>query len=147
MYPNPNDKLSYITEDTVYFFSHAYDPLNNWSAHRVRLWGELFSTVEHGFHFRKFSETAPEIAAQILEAPSPWAAMQIERTHREQRRKDWQAVKDDIMLELIMAKVEQNDDVRDCLVGTADLHIVENSPWDSYWGCGKDGKGKNRMGK
>jgi predicted NAD-dependent protein-ADP-ribosyltransferase YbiA (DUF1768 family) len=25
--------------------------------------------------------------------------------------------------------------------------IVENSPFDDYWGCGKDGSGQNKLGQ
>ena len=55
---------------------------NNWSAHAVEIWGRKFPTVEHAYHYRKFSGAAPKAAAAILDAPSPLAAMKIERTHR-----------------------------------------------------------------
>jgi ribA/ribD-fused uncharacterized protein len=147
LYPNSNLNLSHETDDTVYWFSHAFDPLNNWSANAVKIWGQTFPTVEHGFHYKKFNETAPEVAAEILAAPSPWAAMQIERNYKDKRRNDWQAVKIDIMTELVRAKVVQNDDVRECLLRTGNKAIVENSPWDSFWGIGAEGKGQNQMGK
>lgn len=82
MYPNSTKNLNYETDDAVYWFSTPFEPLNNWSAHAVKLWSKTFSTVEHGYHYRKFTETAPEVAEEILAAPSPWAAMQIERKHK-----------------------------------------------------------------
>lgn len=33
------------------------------------------------------------------------------------------------------------------LTKTGDRKIVENSPWDSFWGAGLDGKGMNTMGQ
>ncbi len=39
MYPSSDKNYSYETEDAVYFFSHAFNPLDNWSAHQVRVWG------------------------------------------------------------------------------------------------------------
>lgn len=147
MYPNTDLNLSYEDKESVYFFSHGLDPLNNWSAHAVRIWDKIFPSVEHGFHYRKFSETAPEIAVAILAAPSPWAAMQIERKNQDKRRKDWQAVKLGIMTELVQAKVAQNEDVKACLLKTDTKKIVENSPWDTFWGIGEDGLGQNHMGK
>lgn len=147
MYPDSNLALSYETDDTIYWFSNAFDPLNNWSAHAVKVWDTLFPTVEHGFHYRKFSETAPEVALEVLRAPSPWAAMQIERRHKDIRRKDWHDVKLSIMTELVKAKVAQNEDVRQCLLKTGQKKIVENSPWDNFWGIGEDGTGQNHMGK
>jgi ribA/ribD-fused uncharacterized protein len=32
-------------------------------------------------------------------------------------------------------------------LSTGDEEIVEDSPIDSYWGCGADGKGQNNLGK
>jgi ribA/ribD-fused uncharacterized protein len=147
MYPDSTLNLSYQTDNRVYWFSHAFDPLNNWSAHAVKYEGKQFPTVEHAFHHYKFIETAPKIAQQIVEAPSPWAAMQIERKYKDRRRADWQEVKVDLMLNLIRAKAVQNKDVAACLLATGDKHIVENSPWDDFWGCGKDGTGRNMMGE
>src|SRR5438105_4880288 len=93
MYPNDPTSLSYETDDAVYWFTHAFDPLNNWSAHAVELWGQKFPTVEHAYHYRKFIDERPRIAKAILAAPSPWAAMQIAKKHRPKRRKDWDEVK------------------------------------------------------
>lgn len=147
MYPDGNQNLNYETDDTVYFFTTAYEPLSNWSAHQIKVWGHTFPTAEHAFHYRKFSETAPELAAKIKNAVSPWAAMQIERANKSKRRSDWQEVKVSIMREIIQAKVDQNDDVKTCLLKTKNKRIVENSPWDDFWGIGPDGKGQNVLGK
>src|SRR5206468_3526335 len=113
----------------------------------VKIWGKRFPTAEHAFHYKKFSEHAPEIAEEIRKAPSPWAAMRIERKYRDRRRSDWAEVKEGIMLDIVRVKTSQNEDVRACLLATGDKKIVENSPWDSFWGCGEDGKGRNAMGK
>ena len=147
MYPKPNQKLSYETKDAIYFFSHAFDPINNWSAHAVKIWSKTFPTLEHAYHYRKYSDNNPEIAEEILSSPSPWAAMQVDRRHMDKRRDDWDQVKVAIMTELARAKVAQNQDVRECLLKTGKKQIIENSPWDDFWGCGAKGKGENRMGK
>lgn len=147
MYPASDKQLSQETKDTVYFFSHAYDPLNNWSAHIVEIWGNKFPTVEHAFHYRKFSDTYPEIAAKVLNASSPWAAMQAARKYKNEVRPDWHEVKIGIMTEINRAKFIQNEDALECLLKTGNKKIVENSPWNSFWGCGENGKGKNMMGK
>ncbi len=108
--------------------------------------GLNFPTVEHAYHYRKFSEDAPHVAKQIRRASSPLAAMQIERQHKAERRPDWQIVKVQIMEEIVRAKMHQNQDAQDCLLKTGAKTIKENSPWDSFWGIGQDGTGKNVMG-
>jgi ribA/ribD-fused uncharacterized protein len=146
MYPASNQQLNYESDDEVCFFSSAFDPLNNWSAHAVKIWNKTFPTLEHAYHYRKYAETYPSVAAKIIAAPSPWAAMQIDRAYRDKRRSDWHAVKVGIMTELLRAKVAQNDDVRACLLATGTKQIVENSPWDTFWGIGADRMGKNTLG-
>lgn len=147
MYPSSDLHLNYETDEAVYFFTVRYDPLSSWSPHRVELWGQEFMTVEHGYHWKKFCDTVPEVAAGVLEAPSPWAAMRFERAHKALRRADWHEVKVGFMRELMLAKLAQNEDVRECLRATRTKRIVENSPWDGFWGCGADGKGENTLGK
>jgi len=50
------------------------------------------------------------------------------------------------MRRALRAKFTQHPDLRTLLLGTGDEEIVENAPGDYYWGCGKDGSGKNRLG-
>lgn len=147
MYPDSGEQLTYETDTAVYWFSSAFDPLNNWSAHAVRIWGKTFPTAEHAYHWRKFSDGLPAVADEILAAPSPWAAMQVERTYRSERQHNWNDVKAAIMTEILRAKLAQNQDVRDCLIKTGTKQLIENSPWDSFWGVGKNGDGQNQMGK
>jgi ribA/ribD-fused uncharacterized protein len=147
MYPDSSKNLNYEPEDAVYWFVTPYQSLDNWSAHAVNIWGKIFPSSEHAYHYRKHSETAPSIALKILAAPSPWAAMKIDRQHASKRRKDWDNVKVDIMTEIVIAKVTQNEDVRIRLLKTGEKQIFENSPWDRFWGRGEDGTGQNNMGK
>lgn len=134
-------------ESTVYWFSSPYDALNNWSAHVVEAWGRKFFTLEHAYHFRKFNDSHSEIAEKIANANSPWAAMKLARKYADKIRPDWENVKVGIMKELVCLKHEQNEDVQDVLLRTGSRAIVENSPWDDFWGCGAEGTGRNVMGK
>lgn len=62
-------------------------------------------------------------------------------------RSDWEQVKDQVMYECCMAKFLQHPDLRAQLMATGDQELIEDSPIDWYWGCGKDGKGRNQLGK
>ena len=62
-------------------------------------------------------------------------------------RRDWEQVKDEIMQQGVLRKFETHADIREILLATGDELIVENSPIDYYWGCGKDGTGKNKLGQ
>ena len=147
MYPDSNLQLTYQTQDTVYFFTHAYDPLSNWSAHAVEIWGQIFPTVEHAFQWRKFSDLEPDTANAILFASSPWAAIQLNRTRGKGKLpENWSDVRTVIMEDILRAKATQHEDVRACLHRTGQRTIIENHPTDSFWGCGPKGDGCNTMG-
>jgi len=147
LYPPIDQIQSAINDDAAYYFTDAISVLNHWSPHAVEIWGRVFPTVEHAYHYRKFSETAPDLADQIAAAKSPSIAMRLAAKFKTSRRHDWDTVKVDIMTELDRAKAEQHQDFRDVLFATGDRELIESSPWDSFWGCGADGKGQNIAGK
>ncbi len=62
-------------------------------------------------------------------------------------RKDWDEVRIPFMKECLMAKFLQHKDLRDQLMSTANEELVEDSPVDFFWGCGKDDSGVNMLGK
>ncbi len=147
MYPTSSEGLNKETDEAVYFFTPAFHPLDNCSAHTVRLWGMTFSTVEHAFHWRKFFIAQPDVASAIFDAPSPHAAMEITHKHKAEVPSTWYDERVAVMEEILTAKAVQHDDVRDALRRTGTRTIIENSPVDSFWGAGADGKGENMVGK
>lgn len=62
-------------------------------------------------------------------------------------RPDWEDVKLDIMRKALEAKFTQIPDLKKLLKETGTRDLIENSPKDSYWGCGRDKKGQNMLGK
>lgn len=71
MYPDSSENLNKETKNAVYFFTPAFYPLDNFSAHTVRIWGITFPTAEHAFQWKKFSVSHSKIAKSILAASSP----------------------------------------------------------------------------
>ena len=131
----------------MYFFTPAFSPLENFSAHGVAIWEKIFPTVEHAFHWKKFSSVAPGIAAEILAARSPHAAKKIADANKAKIPADWINIRVEIMERILKAKAEQHEDVREALHRTGNRTIVENSPVDDFWGIGPNGKGENMVGK
>jgi ribA/ribD-fused uncharacterized protein len=62
-------------------------------------------------------------------------------------RPDWDQVKRQVMKECVMAKFLQHPDLRKQLMETGDEELIEDSPIDAWWGCGKDGTGQNVLGQ
>jgi len=62
-------------------------------------------------------------------------------------RSDWEAVKNGVMLNAIRIKFETHEKLKCLLLSTGKRLIVENAPMDSYWVCGPDGQGLNKLGQ
>lgn len=104
-----------------------------------------YPTVEHYFQAMKFPSD-PMWAEAIRVAPTPAKAKLLGQSREHPMRPDWDKVKETVMLEALREKFKQNPPVLETLKGTGSRPIVEASP-DPYWGEGRTGKGKNRLGK
>jgi ribA/ribD-fused uncharacterized protein len=62
-------------------------------------------------------------------------------------RSGWEQVKDDVMRNAVLQKFRTHADIQEILLTTREEVLVENSPIDYYWECGKDGSGKNKLGQ
>ncbi|OCR01959.1 Swarming motility protein ybiA [Oscillatoriales cyanobacterium USR001] len=131
---------------TIYFYSTRteYGCFSNFSAHGFELDGVYWPTSEHYFQAQKFAGT-PHVE-EIRQVKTPKDAAKMGRDRKRPLRKDWEQVKDDIMRKAVLCKFETHANIREILLSTNDEEIVENSPIDYYWGCGKDGSGKNKLG-
>ena len=74
-------------------------------------------------------------------------AVRMGRSRKRLLRKDWEAVKDSIMCEAVLAKFTQHADLWETLLATGGAKIVEHTENDNYRGDGGDGSGKNRLGQ
>ncbi|WP_449417329.1 NADAR family protein [Phormidium nigroviride] len=132
---------------TIYFYSTREEPygcFSNFSAHGFELDGAYWPTSEHYFQAQKFIGT-PHVE-QIRQVKTPKDAAKMGRDRKRPLRQDWEEVKDDIMRKAVLCKFDNHANIREVLLSTGDEEIVENSPIDYYWGCGKDGSGKNKLG-
>jgi len=147
MYPVSSEGLNKETKEAVYFFTTAFYPLDNFSAHAVQIWGQNFPTAEHAFQWKKFSIVRPDIAEKILTASSPHAVKQISDANKNEQPATWKDEKVSIMEEILKAKASQHEDVGEILKKTSNREIVENSPVDRFWGIGPNKDGQNIVGK
>jgi ribA/ribD-fused uncharacterized protein len=131
----------------IYFYSSSEEffEFSNFSKQGFTLKGKYWQTVEHYFQAQKFPGLPQE--ERIRTAPTPGKAKQLGRTRSISLRADWEKVKDDIMRDAVMAKFRAHDELKKLLLSTGNEKLVENAPKDSYWGCGRNGNGKNMLGK
>lgn len=131
----------------IYFYTAGgdYGGFSNFSRHGFELDGKYWKTSEHYFQAMKFEGT--EYEDKVREARSPKEAANLGRRRDFPLRKDWEAIKDDVMRRAVLKKFQTHDELSELLLATGDEDIVENAPSDYYWGCGADGSGKNMLGK
>ncbi len=56
-------------------------------------------------------------------------------------------MKDIVMKKAVLQKFMTHTELRELLLSTGDEEIIEATHDDYYWGCGKNGTGKNILGK
>lgn len=133
-------------DNQVFFYEQEFYVLSNFSAFAIEYKELIFPTLEHAYHWEKFPD-APTIQYYILNARSAHVAFQNAQENKHLRRKDWDSVKVNIMLDLLREKVKQHEYVKRKLLQTGNRTLVENSWRDDYWGWGPNKDGQNMLGK
>ena len=128
-----------------YSTSGEYGCFSNFSRHAIHLKGKRWPTTEHYFQAQKFAGEPDE--EEVRRANKPMLAAQMGRDRKRPLRRDWEKVKERVMLDALRAKFTQHEELKAVLLGTGDAVLVEHTANDSYWGDGGDGSGQNRLGQ
>ncbi|KAJ7528695.1 hypothetical protein O6H91_15G014500 [Diphasiastrum complanatum] len=139
---------------------NPYGAFSNFSPHPVSIpdaEGYLYTwrSTEHFYQAQKFEGVQDTIAQQCVQsiqaAESPEEAARLGRTLERQRRdlvrSNWESTKLTVMYEALLAKFSSYDYLRKLLLSTIGQVLIEASPHDYFWGCGRDGTGFNHLGK
>ena len=129
------------------FYPREFYVFDNFSSFAVDYCGRRWPTSEHAYQASHFFETAPKLAEAILEARSAHDAYKIAKANADKAPENWDEMKIDIMTEIVRAKCEQNSYVKEKLLDSGDLDIIEDSPKDNFWGWGKNHDGRNELGQ
>ena len=129
-----------------YRTDRPHGAFSNFSHHPVLMDGLWWPTVEHRFQAMKYPHDGDR-QGRIRLAPTPREAKRIAWEPGAERRADWEAVRDEIMLAAVRAKFVQNADARELLLSTANEELIEHTRNDAYWGDGRDGSGRNQLGR
>jgi hypothetical protein len=124
--------------------SLKYSEFSNFYAAPFVIDGQTWQTVEHYFQAVKFP--GDPLQEQIRTAKTPQQAKKLGRTRSPAFRADWETVKESVMEIALKAKFTQNQPLADLLKSTGNTELREKAFWDSYWGTGRNGRGRNRMG-
>ncbi|OWK40540.1 NADAR family protein [Fimbriiglobus ruber] len=135
------------TPAVINFYSTTgdYGCFSNFYRQPIFLKGKRWPTTEHYFQAQKFAGTEHEEKVRL--AKTPMICAQMGRDRKRPLRRDWEHVKEQVMLDALRAKFSQHEEMKAALLGTGDAKLVEHTANDDYWGDGGDGSGKNRLGQ
>jgi ribA/ribD-fused uncharacterized protein len=131
-------------------FQGAYEFLSNFSEYQVTIGGMVFPTAEHAFQCAKCIED--DDFWWVLGQDSPGRAKRAAGPKGLNGRKislrpDWDEAKIEVMRQIIKAKFEQNQEIREGLLETGSQKLIEGNTWnDRFWGR-VDGDGENWLGR
>ncbi len=163
--------VEFSMDGNVYFYDDKRHPNNfefgNYFPMGVEIDGHAYATAEHAYQARKFlwskgltgenAEIAQRVFNKILRADTADDARTIAENHKKFADKNWMEKCDGSseeknileMRKIVKDKFTRHEGLRDKLLATKDADLIEDSPYDSFWGIKQvDGKpGKNWLGK
>lgn len=121
-------------------FQREYFFLSNFYEAPLKYNGLIFPSAESAFQAMKCPERASEFCGI-----SPSDAKRLGRSVK--LRSDWNNVREQIMYEICFAKFSQNARLKQKLLATGEVLLVEGNHWhDTFWGvC--NGQGANKLGQ
>lgn len=105
--------------------------------------GIVYRSTEHAYQASKTLDV--EVRRRIADCPSPGAAKRAGRGLV--IRADWILIRRAVMRELVLLKFAGNRTLRQKLLDTGDVELIEGNAWgDTFWGACND-VGQNHLGK
>jgi ribA/ribD-fused uncharacterized protein len=149
----PRPKMAEIQDDLpeIHFYRASekpYGAFSNLYKRPIEFEGRVYPTAEHAYQAGKARKEA--VREWILSAPTPsLLAMAAHGLYTWDVAPDWSQNKFDRMRRVLRAKFTQHEDLRDLLLSTGDLRLVEVGRVDNevnrVWGEIR-GKGLNMLG-
>jgi ribA/ribD-fused uncharacterized protein len=125
--------------------SDTNEPLSSFSRFGFELEGVEWPSVEHYFQAMKFED--PAYREKIRAAQHPKQARRLGRTRFRKIRQDWSSLRRVVMTRAIYTRCRTHETIANALLASGDKHLVENSQYDYFWGCGRDRRGHNSYGQ
>lgn len=122
--------------------NEEYSFLSNFYLVEIYLDGRVWASVEHYYQAQKSKDF--EVQEKIRSAATAFKSKKLGRKIIPDS--DWKYNKVSVMIRALVAKFS-NIELQKKLLATGDQKIIENSPYDSYWGAGKENLGFNMLGR
>lgn len=130
----------------IYFYSafEKYGEFSNFSEHGITIQNEYYPTVEHYYQAQKFVD--PVYQKRIRTCKSPKKASELGKDKTQPLIEHWDKKKLEVMFTALMEKFSKQAQLKALLLSTDSILLIENSPYDNFWGIGRTGIGLNYLG-
>lgn len=111
--------------------------------------GIQYPSSEHYYQAMKFTKQ-PQLMKMIRDTKHPADSRKLAKQFQDKKWMDpdfFGQRQDRVMQKALRAKFTQHPYLYTMLIDTGDSELIEDSPYDAYWGIGKNGDGKNKLGK
>jgi len=107
--------------------------------------GITYASSEHYFQLQKLVGTKNEpLIRNFSMEQDVYKIYNFCRSNK--LRSDWEEVKLEIMERGVFEKFSTQEDLKELLLSTGNLPLVQVKPNDGFWSTGRDGDGKNALG-
>lgn len=115
--------------------------MSNFVPARVMFEGHFYSSTEHAYQAAKTLDETERLNIRLAKT----AGIAKSMGGKVKLREDWEEIKDEVMLDLLIQKFAQ-EPFKSQLLLTKRAYLEETNHWgDTYWGvC--NGVGKNKLG-
>lgn len=154
--------LNVPTDKCIRFYDKNepyYEFTNFTDGYPITIDGETWDTVEQYYQamkfngnpqyqriIREFKTNNNDSAAKNVSAARK--AFNFAQSHKNAKRKDWKNVSLRVMEKALVAKFSQHPQLQKRLLDTNDLILIEDAgKYDTFYGAGRDGEGKNHLGQ
>ena len=150
--PNVNRLFDRDLEVVKFYDAHTDSPFYRFSSFAcfpIFIDGLKFSSVEHYLEYKKFLPTDPVFAEKLRNSRTPYECKKMTRSARDRGDPEWisKGLQLAAMRTALFNKAMQWPEFLNDLLSTGRAYIIQNSPYDSFWGVGNEGKGANTLGK
>lgn len=132
--------------EAIYFYSskEAYGEFSNFAEFGFEYQGKYYPTVEHFYQSQKYSDVA--YSEKIRRASTPKLASDLGKNRKYALMDRWDKMRKEVMFLGVKLKFQACAEIQNSLLATGDRLLIENSPYDKYWGIGQNGSGYNYLG-
>jgi len=135
-----NEIKFYRSKDAYGYLSNLYPLVSG-----LEFEGRYFRSSEEAYQYGKPS--SKKLAEWIISAPEQkYVAFAAHSLVEKDIVPYWNDIKVERMYNVLKAKFDQHEGLKMRLIATEDKILIEDSPIDSFWGCGEDGTGANTLG-